>query len=101
MSIPNGSTIWIGGLDDKERSEKILGNEYATIFLNETSQISFDSYEMIRTRLNAPKGMRGKMILDYNPLQFNTGGTRYFTKENSRMAGTFRRMISKNPYEPD
>jgi len=28
--LPNGSTIWVGGLDDKERSEKILGNEYAT-----------------------------------------------------------------------
>lgn len=75
---PNGSTIWIGGLDDKERSEKILGNEYATIFLNETSQISFDSYEMIRTRLNAPKGMRGKMILDYNPPSIQHWGYKIF-----------------------
>lgn len=65
--FPNGSRIWIGGLDDKERTEKILGNEYATIFLNEASQISFDSYEMIITRLNPPAGMKGKILIDYNP----------------------------------
>ena len=28
ITFPNGSEIWIGGLDDKERSEKILGTEY-------------------------------------------------------------------------
>lgn len=27
-SLPNGSEIWFGGLDDKERTEKILGQEY-------------------------------------------------------------------------
>lgn len=26
--LQNGSQIWIGGLDDKDRAEKILGNEY-------------------------------------------------------------------------
>jgi hypothetical protein len=35
----NGSQIWFGGLDDKERTEKILGMEFATIYLNECSQI--------------------------------------------------------------
>src|SRR6056297_459808 len=33
FELSNGSTIWIGGLDGKERTEKILGNEYDTIFL--------------------------------------------------------------------
>lgn len=65
--FPNGSMIWIGGLDDAERLEKILGNEYATIFLNESSQISFDGYEMVKTRLNPPKGVKGKILIDYNP----------------------------------
>lgn len=27
-TLPNDSEIWFGGLDDKERTEKILGNEY-------------------------------------------------------------------------
>jgi phage terminase large subunit-like protein len=78
--FPNGSTIWIGGLDDKERTEKILGNEYATIFLNEASQISYDSYEMIVTRLNPPKGCPGKIIIDYNPPSILHWGYKIFHK---------------------
>lgn len=78
--FPNGSSIWIGGLDDKERSEKILGNEYASIFLNEASQISFDSYEMLTTRLNAPKGVPDKIIIDYNPPSIMHWGYQIFHK---------------------
>src|SRR5271154_1169472 len=47
----NGSTIWFGGLDDKDRTEKILGQEYATIFLNECSQIPLTSRDVATTRL--------------------------------------------------
>ena len=47
----NGSEIWFGGLDDKERSEKILGQEFATIYLNECSQISWSSVGLVKTRL--------------------------------------------------
>jgi predicted phage terminase large subunit-like protein len=49
--LPNGSSIWFGGLDDKERTEKILGQEYATIMLNECSQIPWDSRNVAVTRL--------------------------------------------------
>ena len=37
LTLPNKSEIWLGGLDDKERVEKILGTEFATIYLNECS----------------------------------------------------------------
>lgn len=47
----NGSEIWFGGLDDKERTEKLLGLEFATIYLNECSQISWPAREMVMTRL--------------------------------------------------
>ncbi|TXH15359.1 MAG: DNA-packaging protein [Hyphomicrobiaceae bacterium] len=50
-TFPNKSQIWFGGLDDKERTEKILGQEYATIFLNEVSQIPFSSRNLALTRL--------------------------------------------------
>ena len=35
FSLENESEIWLAGLDDQDRVEKILGKEYATIFLNE------------------------------------------------------------------
>lgn len=51
VELPNGSQIWIGGLDDKERVEKILGAEYATLYFNESSQIPWASIETAMSRL--------------------------------------------------
>ena len=45
------SQIWFGGLDDKERTEKILGMEFVTIYLNECSQIAWGSVGIVKTRL--------------------------------------------------
>ena len=47
----NGAEIWFLGLDDAERAEKILGMEFATIFLNEVSQIAYKSVVMALSRL--------------------------------------------------
>lgn len=49
--LSNGSEIWVGGLDDKERVERILGKQYSTIFFNECSQISYSSVLTGLTRL--------------------------------------------------
>jgi len=51
VEFPNGSQIWFGGLDDKERTEKILGQEHSTIYLNESSQIPWSSVLLAMTRL--------------------------------------------------
>lgn len=50
-TLENGSEIWFAGLDDKERTEKILGMEFATIYANECSQIPYASIETAVTRL--------------------------------------------------
>lgn len=49
--LPTDSQIWFGGLDEKARTDKVLGNEYATILLNEISQISYSSRNVVQTRL--------------------------------------------------
>lgn len=73
----NGSQIWFGGLDDKERTEKILGMEFATIYLNECSQIPWGSVGIAVTRLaqKAEQVIKGaetavlkpRMYYDCNP----------------------------------
>lgn len=73
----NGSQIWFAGLDDKERTEKILGMEFATIYLNECSQIPWGSVGIAVTRLaqkvtqvinNRPdKPLKPRMLYDCNP----------------------------------
>jgi phage terminase large subunit-like protein len=45
------SEIWFAGFDDKERVDKVLGREYATVAFNETSQISFGARTTVLSRL--------------------------------------------------
>jgi hypothetical protein len=75
--LENGSQIWFGGLDDKERTEKILGQEYVTIYLNEASQIPWASRNVALTRLaqkavqkiegRGETELRPRMYYDCNP----------------------------------
>ena len=65
--FPNGSEVWFGGLDDKDRTEKILGSEFATIYLNECSQIPWASRKMSITRLAQKTNLRLKAYYDCNP----------------------------------
>lgn len=51
ITLPNGSEIWCAGLDDKERVDKILGREYLNIFFNECSEITYDTYVTVKSRL--------------------------------------------------
>ena len=50
-TIAGNSQIWFAGLDDKERTEKILGMEFATLYFNESSQIPIGSVDTALTRL--------------------------------------------------
>lgn len=49
--LENGSEIWLTGLEDKSRVDKILGREYATLYFNEASEIPLSSYTVALTRL--------------------------------------------------
>ncbi|HXJ64311.1 MAG TPA: phage terminase large subunit [Actinomycetota bacterium] len=68
VRLPNRSEIWIGGLDDKDRVEKILGNEYASIYLNECSQIPYSSVEVVLTRLAQTTDLKQRAYYDLNPV---------------------------------
>ena len=74
----NGSEVWFAGLDDKERTEKILGMEFATVYANECSQIPYSSVETAITRLAQkaeqqaigklpPSPLRPRVYYDCNP----------------------------------
>lgn len=68
IRLPNRSEIWIGGLDEKERVERILGNEYATLYFNECSQIPYGSVEIALTRLAQTTDLRQRALYDLNPI---------------------------------
>jgi PBSX family phage terminase large subunit len=67
IKLPNGSEIWIAGLDDEKRVEKILGKEYSTMYFNECSQIPFKSVQIALTRLAEKNSLTKKAYFDMNP----------------------------------
>lgn len=66
---PNGGVLRVAGLDDQERVDKILGDEYGIIFVNESTQISWPTLQIVMTRLSqmVPGLPERKLILDCNP----------------------------------
>lgn len=63
----NGSEIWLCGLDDKDRAEKVLGQEFSTVYFNECSQIPYPSVLLARTRLAQNVGLKLRAYYDCNP----------------------------------
>ena len=61
------SQIWLGGISDEKQSEKVLGNEYSTIFANEVSQIPYESIITLRSRLAENSGLSLRFFYDLNP----------------------------------
>lgn len=105
VTFPNGSEIWFGGLDDKERTEKILGNEYATVLLNEISQISYNSFLILVTRLaqmckyernGALHELRLKFFCDENPPSKGHWSYRLFIERKDPLSG--RPLEEPNDY---
>jgi hypothetical protein len=98
--LPNGSEVWFGGLDDKERTEKILGQEYASIFLNECSQIPWSSRNIAMTRLAQKTELRLRAYYDCNPPSESHWTKRLFvdkldpdTRTPIREPGNFTAMV--------
>lgn len=75
FALPNEAQIWLAGLDDKERVDKILGTEFVTMYYNEASQIPYSSYLVASTRLaQVCDGIIQREYFDLNP-----GGTAHWT----------------------
>lgn len=90
FSLPNDSEIWVAGLDDKERIEKILGKEFATIFFNECSQIPYSSIVIALTRLAQVVGdLVQRAYYDLNPV-----GKKHWTNV---LFGEKRDPVSRQP----
>lgn len=87
FSLPGGSRILFGGLDDKERTEKILGQEHSTIFLNECSQISYQARNKAVTRLAQNSGLKLKAFYDCNPPSMAHWTARLFIKHQEPTSG--------------
>ena len=101
LTLPNNSEIWLGGLDDKERVEKILGTEFATNYFNECSQFPYHSIEIAQSRLaqmveidmeGDPKF--GEVLPLENLYDMNPPGKRHWTYD------VFKRHVQPGTRDP-
>lgn len=80
-TVGGKSEIWLAGLDDKDRTEKVLGLKFSSIFLEEVSQLSFDALEMVKTRLSEDTGvLHNRIYFACNPPGKRHWSYRYFFK---------------------
>jgi phage terminase large subunit-like protein len=86
-TLPGDSRIIYGGLDDKDRTEKILGQEHSTIFMNECSQIAYQARNKAVTRLAQNSGLSLKAYYDENPPSAAHWSYRMFMKLQEPTSG--------------
>jgi phage terminase large subunit len=59
--------IWLCGVENNDRVEKVLGLGLNTIFLNEASQIGYKTFYTLMTRLAEKSSCKNMVFLDENP----------------------------------
>jgi phage terminase large subunit len=68
IHFSNGAVIVCAGLDDKERVDKILGQEFLTMYINESQDVPWPTVKTLRTRLSQRiDGVPTRFIADLNP----------------------------------
>lgn len=90
---PNGSTIWVGGMDNPD---KILSSERDFVYVNQAEELLVDDWEKLATRTTG----RGAVIR-YPQLfgDCNPGGSRHWIR-NRAQAGTLRLLLSRHQDNP-
>lgn len=96
---PNGSMIWLGGMDDPD---KVLSAERDFIYCNQTEELTLNDWEMLATRCS------GRASVIKIPQLFgdcNPGGSKHWIRERANQ-GRLRLLVTThkdNPtiYNPD
>lgn len=69
----DAAEVWVSGLNDEKALEKVLGNEYDTIYMNEASESTYKAFTLLETRLAkttqmlSGKPLSQRFYVDLNP----------------------------------
>lgn len=75
---PNGSVIWLGGMDNPD---KVLSSERDFIYVNQAEELAEGDWETLKTRCNGRAGNSpyAQLMGDCNP-----GGSKHWIRERAR-----------------
>ena len=65
--FPNGSTVRIAGLDNKEKLERLLGTAYSTILVEECNTVPWQAVQKLKTRLAEKNSLKKLTLYTQNP----------------------------------
>lgn len=92
VTLPNGSMIFFNGLDEN-RGDKVLGDEFTTIWFNECNAFSYKQvsqlFSRLRQRITMLDGrtIKNKMFFDCNPRWFTDWDYRAFIEKVNPATG--------------
>lgn len=99
VTFPNGSIIEILGVDEGAK-EKMLGNEYTTIYFNECSEMMFSTVSFLHGRLAQKSNAKNKFFYDQNPPHVShwsypmfVQGINYYTKDKHVNPDNYASMV--------
>jgi len=105
ITFDNGSQIFMCGLDDKERTEAVVfGAEYATIFINEVAQISFETFENVKSSLSEGlSNINPILVCDTNPRSARHWAHEYFIVKKNPVDEKYvgDHVIRRGPWLPE
>jgi len=67
ITLPNGSTIRCGGLDDGDKLERLLGLQFSSILVEECNQVPWLAVQKLKTRLAEKNKLVKKVFYTQNP----------------------------------
>ena len=90
---PNGSTIWVGGMDTPER---VLSSERDFIYCNQAEQLTLHDWETLATRCS------GRAAVVKYPQMFgdcNPGGSKHWIRERAK-SGKLTLLVARHVDNP-
>lgn len=92
---PNGSTVWLGGMDNPD---KVLSSERDVIYVNQAEELSLPEWEVLGTRATGRAGNMpyAQMVGDCNP-----SAPTHWIMQRSRNGGPMRRFDTTHRDNPE
>jgi PBSX family phage terminase large subunit len=88
VKFPNGSVIALLGIDNEQQMDKILGVEFATILIDEITEISYMQFDQIAGRLRQRvEGCTNRIIACCNPTSRTSWIYKYFVEQVNPVSG--------------
>lgn len=93
--LDNGSNLYLAGLDDSSKLERLLGTEYSTLWFNESNQMSFSAVSKLKTRLAQKNNLIKRAYFDLNPTKTSSWVYQVFHQKVNPSDGE----MLPNPYD--